>query len=113
MEKQRDLRAGFRKSVDVTKVMEDAFAQSCETGLSEFPSEVNDSFDELNATVPMQHAARDQASIDAVHEDIRKALQEMRSMHYDSLVAFAELRLNLIRWIVGTGILVVVLARLL
>jgi hypothetical protein len=97
-------------------------------GLGEFPSEVARRFEKPRTTVQAEgdrrlpgHAPdghtqeRDTLDLELMHRlhrDMRTAVEEMRATQADLLAALSNLQMNLIRWILFTGMAVIVLLKL-
>ena len=97
-------------------------------GLGEFPSEAGRRFEKSRTTVQadsdwrlqgnesdgcsQERDALDPELMHRLHGDVRRAVEEMRATQADILAALSNLQMNLIRWILFTGIAVIVLLKL-
>jgi hypothetical protein len=96
---------------------------SVRTGLREFSSEVVPQFDGPRATVrePSDQGQEslpekdvlDRELMHRLHGDMRKALEEMRATQAVTLAALSHLQTSLIRWIILTGIVLIIVLKLL
>ena len=95
---------------------------SVKTGLGEFPSEAGARVDRPRPTVyePRVHSGERFLEKDAVdrelmhrlHEDMRKAMEEMRQTQAATLAALSNLQTILIRWIILTWLVLIVVLKL-
>ena len=79
--------------------------------ISSESSDLKGRLDELERTLSERLGHRDALSderTDGVHDDIRTALKEITEMQRNGLAVLADVRTSLIRWIVATGVLVIV-----
>lgn len=103
-------------------MLEEGPPTTTRAALGEFPSEVVQRFGETRAAmrekrdlrpVRLHEDAIDRELLHRLHGDMRKGLEEMRATQAATLAALAQLQTTLIRWIVFTGIVAVVLVKLL
>jgi hypothetical protein len=79
--------------------------------ISNESSDLKGRLDELERTLSERLGHRDALDdelTEGIHEDLRTALKEITEMQRNGLAALADVRTSLIRWIVATGILVIV-----
>jgi hypothetical protein len=106
---------------DVEHTIKQGPSISVRTGLREFSSEVPH-FDGPPATVrepgdqreecPRERDVFDRELMHRLHGDMRKALEEMRATQAVTLAALSNLQTSLIRWIIFTGIVLIIVLKL-
>ena len=60
----------------------------------------------------MEKDAVDQELMHRLHGDMRKAMEEMRQTQAETLAALSNLQATLIRWIILTGLIMVIVLKL-
>ena len=91
-------------------------------GLGEFPSEVGARVERPRPTVReprdvigerfVEKEAIDQELMHRLHGEIRKAMEEMRQTQAVTLAALSNLQATLIRWIIFTGLVLILVLKL-
>jgi len=79
--------------------------------ISNESSDLKGRLDELERTLSERLGHRDALNgelSEGVHDEIRTALKEITEMQRNGLAVLADVRTSLIRWIVATGVLVIV-----
>jgi hypothetical protein len=100
----------------------DTSALALKAGLGEFPSEVGARADKPRPIVReprdffgerfVEKEAVDHELMHRLHGEIRKAMEEMRQTQAATLAALSNLQSNLIRWIIFTGLVLIILLKL-
>jgi hypothetical protein len=106
----------------VEHVTEESPSLTVRTGLGEFASEDAFRVEERRANVrelcnPRKERLQDNGGPDRellhrLHEDVRRAMEEMRETQAATLASLSDLQASLIRWIIFTAIAVIVLLKL-
>lgn len=114
--------ADFAETRDVGHTFKDSSSLSLKTGLGEFPSESGTRVGGPRLTVrePRNHRGEpflekdevDQELMHRLHGDMRKALEEMRQTQAATMAALSNLQATLIRWIILTGLVVIIVLKL-
>jgi hypothetical protein len=112
----------LHKIPDVEQLIEEGPSVAVRTGLGEFASEAASHFEERRVNVGelcnprkvrlQENGQPDRELLHRLHEDMRRAMAEMRETQAATLAALSDLQANLIRWIVFTAIAVIVLLKL-
>lgn len=110
--------ADFAQTHHVGHTFKEGPSFTVKTGLGEFPSEV---VARVDGPRPMVHESRvpsgerlleketvDRELMHRLHGDMRKAMEEMRETQAATLAALSNLQTTLIRWIIFTGLVLIV-----
>jgi hypothetical protein len=100
----------------------DSSAVAIQEGLGEFPSEAGARVNGPRLTMReprdfigerfVEKEAVDQELMHRLHGEIRKAMEEMRHTQAATLAALSNLQANLIRWIIFTGLVLIIVLKL-
>jgi hypothetical protein len=114
--------ADFAQIRDVGHTSKESSSLSLKTGLGEFPSESGTRGDGPRLTVReprdyrgervLEKDAVDQELMHRLHGDMRKAMEEMRQTQAETLAALSNLQATLIRWIILTGLVMIIVLKL-
>jgi hypothetical protein len=106
----------------VGHTLHDSSLASIKTGLAEFPSEAGGRVDgprpivreprDVSGERFVEKEAVDHELMHRLHGEMRKAMEEMRQTQAATLAALSNLQATLIRWIFFTGLVLIIVLKL-